>query len=495
MRPTPVVSGNASPGWHRWALAAILLLALALRVVDLGGESVWIDEGFSIRLARMPLPELLPAASHDIHPPLYYFLLHFWVGLFGSSEAAVRSLSVVFGMLGIALVARLGRRWLGAETGLLAAFLLAISPFHVHYSQEARAYAQNLFFTLLSLVAFLSWMEHGGTRRALVYVAATALMVYTHSYGWLAVLAQNLVAVLPRFRPLRPRGPNLAVWFLSQAGLGLLFLPWLAVLRTQVHLVQISFYAGAPTWLTLGGTLIGYAGSPALLALSLLGFGWAALRVGGTGEDSVRPRRVAELLVLWIVLLVFVPFAISNLWFPTYIRRATMGALPAWYLLVAAGVARMRSVRWQAALVAAFTILCAIELASYYREVNKERWREAVRAIEREARAGDLVLFNQWYSKRDAYDYYARRTDLVLLPFPELGQPWGADPEARLERLVADRARVWVVFSHSSDTQGVIVRTLGRRYRLAWHQAYENRSLDRSRYREFVGVDAYRFER
>jgi hypothetical protein len=201
------------------------------------------------------------------------------------------------------------------------------------------------------------------------------------------------------------------------------------------------------------------------------------------------------LLLLWFVLLVFVPFAISNLWFPTYIRRATMGALPAWLLLVAAGAARLRPIRWRVALLAGFTILSAIELVAYYREVNKERWREAVHTIERDALPGDLVLFNQWYSKRDAYDYYSRRADLVTLPFPELGQPWGEDPEARLERIVAGHRRVWVVFSHSSDTEGVILRTLGRRYRMAWHRAYENLSLDRSRDRTFVGVDAYRFER
>ena len=75
------------------------------------------------------------------------------------------------------------------------------------------------------------------------------------------------------------------------------------------------------------------------------------------------------------------------------------------------------------------------------------------------------MLFNTWYPKRDAYDYYARRTDLELLPFPELGEPWGQDPEARLLRLVAGRDRVWVVFSHTSDSQGVILRTLRSRYR------------------------------
>jgi hypothetical protein len=139
--------------------------------------------------------------------------------------------------------------------------------------------------------------------------------------------------------------------------------------------------------------------------------------------------------------------------------------------------------------------LCAVELDSYYREVNKERWRELVATVEAEARRGDLILFNVWYPKRDAYDFYSRRTDVPKLPFPELGQPWGDDPAGRLERLTAAVPRVWVVLSHSSDADSVIVRTLSASRRTAWHQTYVHRSLDRVRDRDARGIDAYRFDR
>jgi 4-amino-4-deoxy-L-arabinose transferase-like glycosyltransferase len=488
------VSGLADTRLWRFA---ILVLALALRVYDLGGESVWIDEGFSIRVAQLPLPELFQATRYDIHPPLYYVLLHFWIGWFGHSEAAVRAPSVVWGVLGVWALERLGRRLFGPSTGLIAALLLAVSPFHVHYSQEARAYAQNLFFSLLSLTAFLSWMRSGGRRRAVSYVLATALMVYTHSYGWLAVGAQNLAALLPWFRPLRPHGPRAREWLAWQGVLLVLFLPWLVALAGQVETVRVSFYAGAPTWLTLGGTAIGFAGSPALLALS--GAALARWLLSGLGRpvdpDAARRRAAAGFLALWVAMLLLVPFVTSNLLFPSFIRRATMGALPAWLLLVAAAIAAAGGGWLRRAVVVVMVALCGLELWSYYREVNKERWRELAATIEREARSGDLILFNAWYPKRDAYDYYSRRTDIPKLPFPELGQPWGTDPAARLERLVEDRPRVWVVLSHSSDADGIIVRTLGRTRRLAWHQVYVNMSLDRSRQRDYPGIEAYRFDR
>lgn len=485
-----------SPFLVRVLWFGILALALALRVYDLGGESIWIDEGFSVRVARLALPDLLQATRYDIHPPLYYLFLHAWIGWFGSTEVAVRSLSVVWGVLGVWAIGRLGRRLFGTETGLIAALLLAVSPFHVHYSQEARAYAQNLFFSLLSLTAFLHWMKRGGIAAAAGYVLATALMVYTHSYGWLAVAAQNLAVLLPVFRPLRPRGPNVAAWFASQAALLVLFIPWILALTRQVDTVRVSFYAGAPTLLTLGGTMMGYAGSALLLAMSVGALAaWSVRGWPSSSPDPVAARRGAWLLALWIAMLLLVPFITSNLLFPSFIRRATMGALAGWLILVGAALAAWPWARARRAVVFLMVLLCAVELDTYYREVNKERWRDLAATIEAEARPGDLILFNTWYPKRDAYDFYSRRSDVPKLPFPELGQPWGEDPAGRLERLTAAAPRVWVVLSHSSDPDRVIVGTLSRSRRLAWHQAYVHRSLDRVRDRDATGIEAYRFDR
>jgi len=486
-------------------LPLVLLLALgalALRVYDLAGESVWLDEGYSIRMARLSLRGIFLSTQNDIHPPLYYLLLHFWMRWFGDSEAAVRSMSVVAGTLGVIALARLGRRLFDPAVGLVAALLLALSTMHVHYSQEARAYAFNVLWGMLSLLAFLAFMREGGARRGFAWLLATLVMVYTHSFGWFAVIAENLYALLPFFAPLRPRGPGAARWLALQFALVALFVPWLEVLRHQVHTVQTSFYAGAPTFLTLGGTFFGYAGSPLLLALSGLALAtWGVRRAGGGEEAASRapdaPPEIQAvwLLVVWLAMLVIAPFTISVLWFPTYIRRATMVGLPAWYLLVAAALVRGLPRRARVIALAVFVALCAFELGAYYREANKERWREVVHEIESHAVPGDLVLFNQWYSKRDAYDYYARRTDLVTLPFPEMGRDWGSDPEARLAALTRDRASVWVVLSHTSDRTGLIVRTLGRSHHLVWHRGYVSRALDRWRERDAVMIDVYHFEK
>src|SRR5512139_2866694 len=123
-----------------WSLAAILILAAAARFFQLDAQSFWNDEGTSARVAERSLPLITAAAIGDIHPPLYYYALHFWRGLFGASEFALRSLSAVLGVVLVGLIFLLGRQLSDDSTALVAAFIAALNPFQVYYSQEARMY-------------------------------------------------------------------------------------------------------------------------------------------------------------------------------------------------------------------------------------------------------------------------------------------------------------------------------------------------------------------
>src|SRR5512135_1936698 len=93
-----------------WILGAILILAALLRFFQLDAQSFWNDEGTSARVAERSLPLITAAAIGDIHPPLYYYALHFWRQLFGPGEFALRSLSAILGVVLVGLVYLLGRR-------------------------------------------------------------------------------------------------------------------------------------------------------------------------------------------------------------------------------------------------------------------------------------------------------------------------------------------------------------------------------------------------
>jgi mannosyltransferase len=281
--------------WSCWTLCLllVLLLALGLRLYRIEGQSLWNDEGTSVALAARSLEAITASAANDIHPPLYYYLLHLWIALFGNSELAARSLSALFGTLLVLLTFALGRLCIelpGSEqannpVGLLAALFAAISPFQIHYSQEARMYALSAFMGALSMYAFVrllgNWQAEavGGnppqTQRAvfrhftapvwgsnghrygmmLAYVAIACLLLYTHYFAASLIVAQNIAflgwwLLLYRQQALQPivhRVPILGAqrrysghstplprgwstvlrWAALQALVGLAYLPWL----------------------------------------------------------------------------------------------------------------------------------------------------------------------------------------------------------------------------------------------------------------------------
>ncbi len=131
-------------------LLAIVVLGGALRFYQIGSKGLWLDEAFSVWLGWQPIGEMLAWLLRiDQHPPLYYALLHFWMAL-GDDAATVRALSALLGTLTIPVIFLLGRRLADEKVGLLAALILAASPFHVRFAQETRMY------TLLTLNAALA---------------------------------------------------------------------------------------------------------------------------------------------------------------------------------------------------------------------------------------------------------------------------------------------------------------------------------------------------
>jgi hypothetical protein len=128
---------------------AILLLSFALRLIHLEGRDLWYDEAFAVLYASMSPERMIygtvgpmqGAGAADVHPLLYYSLLHSWMALAGRSPLAVRFLSVALGMVTVALLVRMAAWSFDRRTGLVVGLLAATNPFHVAYSQEARMYA------------------------------------------------------------------------------------------------------------------------------------------------------------------------------------------------------------------------------------------------------------------------------------------------------------------------------------------------------------------
>jgi len=132
-----------------------LLLAFALRVMRLDDKAVWWDEAWSVTVAQQSLEQTTYFTAADVHPPLYQWALHGWLRAGGISLFAARYLSLLWGMLTLALIFTLARRIGGNRAALWALFFAATAAFLVRWSQETRMYAQAAALTTLTAYLYV----------------------------------------------------------------------------------------------------------------------------------------------------------------------------------------------------------------------------------------------------------------------------------------------------------------------------------------------------
>ena len=193
----------------RGAYCALLVLALAARGVAASRKSLVLDEFHTwFHATRPDSAAFLETLRLDNHPPLGFAVVALARSLLGSSELALRSPAVAFGLLELGLVAWVGSRVLGRRAGLAALALLALSSLHVDFSSQARMYALHALgaTTALFAVHALLSREQASPRAALALGAALVTMFHTHYFGVHYALGLGLAAGLlalldPRLRP------------------------------------------------------------------------------------------------------------------------------------------------------------------------------------------------------------------------------------------------------------------------------------------------------
>ena len=188
-----VLGSNTNDRAKSWRIIALVLiwLAFGIRFYHLGQDSFWFDELLTVNTARQGV-----AAAFTLrgHPPLHYLLVSATIRLFGESEFAARLPSALAGTLAVPLLLLWGKGLKRPCSGLWAAFLLALSPFHLRYSHEARHYAWLMFFSLATYVFLDRAMARRQWRYWLIFALLTVANLFTH-YAALVVLASQTIVI------------------------------------------------------------------------------------------------------------------------------------------------------------------------------------------------------------------------------------------------------------------------------------------------------------
>lgn len=209
-----------------------------LRLYGLDFQSLWQDEGLQYYVATQNSIGELFHQTRSFHPPLSFIINHLFL-LLGDSDSLLRLPSSLFGIASLPLLYILGRDLTSSREAVLAVFVLAISPFHIWYSQDARMYSQLLFLSLLSSVLLMRALSRGKVRWWVSYILVSAAGMYTHVFMALVLATQFFWLFLYHRRHLLHivvTGVAVAVLFLPWG----LYLPWVSNFVIGVGKVGLS---------------------------------------------------------------------------------------------------------------------------------------------------------------------------------------------------------------------------------------------------------------
>ncbi len=428
----PVRFSRAAQGW----LVLILLAGFALRVHALTAQDIWWDEARNLDVAMRPFLQVAVAPELDIHPPVYFWLLHAWMGLLGITPGhapagvafAGRLLSVMAGVVGVALTALLGRRLTPGVTGIIAALIAAASPFWLAESQETRMYTVGFAELALAAVAWLALAQHNGglpgtggkLNRAhwALFVISSAVALTTH---------YNAVFIL-------------AAWYLGWGAAALVHPQRWRILRLATITGLVTGLLASPVAPIAWRQIPGYA-NPNLGVPSLADYlaqNWRA-DWGGYAYDATLAGGVAPVW-LWVTLgligiglgiaamrrrLSAAPLGFLAVWLVVglalyYVAVLDRGAFnvryssfvtPALYTLAAAGLTGWASLWRPLGAVAAVVALAlwpwAVHADLYDPRFAREDISGVTSWLRDHAGAGDLILVDQKYPFGFYYQRYA----------------------------------------------------------------------------------------
>ena len=416
-------------------IVLILILGLALRLISLN-QSLWLDEATSIVVARdFSYNEILTKFSPgDFHPPLYYLLLKVWMKIFGSTEVAARSMSVFFGIVTIWLIYKIAQRLITSHKSLIAnyfpafsALLLATSPLHIYYSQEARMYSAATLFTsiVVYFVAKIIFGKRFETKNFIWLTIFSVLLLYTDYLPVFFLIVFFAYLAFYQKKYLR----HLFLWFGITA---VFFFPWISTFLTQLQ-GGIGVRESAPLWwMTLGKTnikeltlvpvkfIIGRISSfdkvfySASVAVASIPFTVSFLQ-------SLYQFSKTRTLWFWFLGPLFLA-AIFGFFFSGFSYFRLIFVLPAFYLLAAYGALSFKSKIIKHLLVGSLILVNFVCAGIYLfnRRFHREDWRSAVSFIENNSETNSVVVFVS-KNQRDAYHYYAQKVPSFGREGVELG--------------------------------------------------------------------------
>lgn len=509
-------------------LILIVLFAVGLRIFNLGRNSLWTDEAGFMQFRMGGILDSLRFSlkritmfNADMGTPAFSFFAVLWSNLV-SGEFMLRLSAVIFGVMSVFLIYKLGKILFDYKVGLISAYLIGISPFHIYYSQEFRMYSLITFLSIVSAIFLVKFLE---TERKVFlsgYVVSHILSIYFHITTFLVLFAQIVFSIFY----LKINRHLLKKWLWANLIIIILLLPEIFLIIRSVEKNSMNYFlsntistvselgsisASIPFY-TFKNFCVGYnAAASVWWPAALLFFALSIFAMVKTGN-----RMGLYMCLLCFLAPILIMYAIQRF---IYADRFLIASSAFLYLIVGNGVFYFKKPLF---VLAVISILCFFSLANYYKGYlpgnleqriavhSKKSHREVAYYLLTHLQEGDAIFHTQAntplplqyyfnYFREDKRNYSLNKyLYSLVLRLSEDGKKllpteiWAKASPYEVDRSdtvsVKGHKRVWLIFSAREFDEALRPNSYERKIlkRMEWY-------YDRNEVKYFNGINLYLF--
>jgi uncharacterized membrane protein len=370
-------------------LSIIVVIGIMLRMYNLEYQSPWGDELYTMinTTTDKSFYDIFQNLKIDVHPPLYYYIVHIFNFIFGNTLFSARIVSVILGVFGFYGIYLLGKELFNKKAATIAVSLLAVNYFHIYHSQEARMYCMMFFTTAMSFLFLIKFIKKPTLKSALLHSIFACLMIYTQFFALFTLLAQYLILLYFLIKPIQITQKKFFVYSLiSGVVTAILYIPsWIIFFSASK---RDSFWIPIPekdVYTVMFKEFFGFAEIPLMICLLAVIYFFIKLFQRSEKEKfKINPIEEKQtfaffIIFVWIMVTLIIPLIMSFINLPMIVSRYFINILPALLLLVAAGLNYIKNDLVKVTLIVTFLIFSYSDLVfvkAFYRGIMKTQYRE-----------------------------------------------------------------------------------------------------------------------
>ena len=382
-------------------LLLITIVNIIIKLMFLGSETLYMDEPYSIFTAQQSLTEIYNQCLHDSNPPLYLFILHFWMHIFGISAFSAKLLSV-FASIGTAVaVAIFAKRFLNPQSAVLASILFLFTNALLYYSHEARTYSMVIFSVVLSFYVFLSTLKNPTKLKLALLVLINVVLLFLHYTSIFVHITQLVIS----FLFIKTNKKGFIYYVVSQFLAMLIFLPWMKIVIENTPTGETWFQS--PTLAGLYYVPAGFTNSPINFILFVLVIIFSVYTILAKKSKIFKNSfdvKIFYTLLFWYLLPVIFNFIVSQ-YFPVYYLKTVLYSSIGFILLMAYIISSLNINRVYLLIIS--VIILVIPLTDFrVRQFKPEDWNVLIPKVKSIIDDKTIVLVTPWWQTMPFSYYY-----------------------------------------------------------------------------------------